>query len=163
MLVITRGLVKQLEAEVFDQYTEGNKTRIDDRTPEEMRWLVLYPMLPRSVLGALRERFAALSNVPAASAQWIEGALAEQLAASSRWLDGDTPLAMVVQRSRFVLRVEAAQPSAALVQAAVELGVVAAAAARRVADEVARGVMGSGRPSHWGAPSAMPPQRNESS
>ena len=57
MLVATRQLMERLERDVFEQYTEGTETRIDDQTPEEMRWVVLYPQVPGKVLGALRERF----------------------------------------------------------------------------------------------------------
>lgn len=154
MLVIARALVGPLENQVYEQFTEGNQTRMDDRTPEEMRWLVLYPPMPRSALGVLRERFAALANRPAAAPMWLEGALARALDASSSWLDAATPLVMVVQRGRFVLRMALPQPGAETLQAAVGLAGVAAAAARRVGAEVARGGLGSERPSGWGAPSS---------
>jgi hypothetical protein len=158
MLLITRALVARLEAQVFEQFTEGNQTRIDDRTPEEMRWLVLYPKVPRPLLGSLRERFAALANRPAAAPMWLEGALARRLEASSEWLADDTALALIVQRGRFVLRLAHPRPDAAVIASAIGLANVAASAARRVAGEVARGELGSERPSSWGAPSAMPPE-----
>jgi hypothetical protein len=157
MLVMTRFLSTLLEQEVFEQVTEGNQTRIDDRTPEEMRWLVLYPKLPRAALGELREDFVALANRPAAAPMWLDGALAAQLAAATRWLAPQQPLALVVQRSRFVLRLGTGEPTPALLQAALGLAGVATAAARRVGVEVIRGGVGSERPSSWGAPSAMPP------
>jgi hypothetical protein len=156
MLVIARALVGPLENQVYEQFTEGNQTRMDDRTPEEMRWLVLYPPMPRSALGVLRERFAALANRPAAAPMWLEGDLAKALDASSAWLDAATPFVIVVQRGRIVLRMALELPTPEALQAAVGLGTVAAAAARRVAAEVARGALGSERPSGWGAPSAMP-------
>lgn len=156
MLAIARTLVARLENEVFEQFTEGNQTRMDDRTPEEMRWLVLYPAMPRSALGPLRERFSVLANRPAAAPLWLEGPLAQALADSAAWLDAATPFVMVVQRGRFVLRMALAQPTPEALQAAVGLASVAAAAARRVGAEVARGAVGSERPSTWGAPSAMP-------
>lgn len=156
MLAIARTLVGQLENEVFEQFTEGNQTRMDDRTPEEMRWLVLYPPMPRSALGALRERFAVLANRPAAAPMWLEGPLASALEGAASWLDAATPFVMVVQRGRFVLRLALAQPSPEALQAALALAGVAAAAARRVGAEVMRGGLGSERPSGWGAPSAMP-------
>jgi hypothetical protein len=156
MMVIARSLVAPLENQVFEQFTEGNQTRMDDRTPEEMRWLVLYPPMPRSALGTLRERFAALANRPAAGPMWIEGALARALEASSSWLDAATPFVMVVQRGRFVLRMALASPTPEALEAAAGLGSVAAAAARRVGAEVARGAVGSERPSGWDAPSAVP-------
>jgi hypothetical protein len=156
MLAMTRFAATLLEQEVFEQFTEGNQTRIDDRTPEEMRWLVLYEKVPRSVLGPLREHFIVLANRPAAAPLWLEGALAAQLVVASQWLAERQPLALVVQRGRFVLRVAAAEATPALMQAALGLASVAAAAARRVAGDVARGAVASDRPSSWGAPSAMP-------
>lgn len=158
MLLVTRSLAARLEAQVFDRFTEGNQTRIDDRTPEEMRWLVLYPQVPLSVLGALHDRFAALANRPAAAPMWLEGALARRLEACAEWLDAATPLALIVQRGRFVLRMAHAVPAVTVVASAIGLASVAAAAARRVGTEVVRGALGSERPSRWGASSAMPPQ-----
>jgi hypothetical protein len=155
MLAIARALVARLEHQVYEQFTEGNQTRMDDRTPEEMRWLVLYPQMPRSALGVLRERFAVLANRPAAASMWVEGALAKALDATSSWLDAATPFVMVVQRGRFVLRMAQALPDPAALERAVALAGTAAAAARRVGAEVARGALGSERPSGWDAPSAM--------
>jgi hypothetical protein len=156
MLVIARSLMNRLENDVFEQVTEGNQTRMDDRTPEEMRWLVLFPTVPRATLGPLRERFAALANRPAAAPLWLEGALSQALQAAAPWLAADTPFAMVVQRGRFVLRLALPQPDEDTMQRAIDLAVVAAAAARRVGEEVMRGTLGSERPSGWGAPSALP-------
>jgi len=157
MLLATRALAATLEAQVFDRFTEGNQTRIDDRTPEEMRWLVLYPQVPRPVLGGLHDRFAALANRPAAAPMWLEGPLARRLEDCGEWLGETTPLALIVQRGRFVLRMAHAQPEATVIDSAIGLASVAAAAARRVGGEVVRGALGSERPSSWGASSAMPP------
>lgn len=156
MLVTTRALAQRLEQEVFEQYTEGNQTRMDDATPEEMRWLVLYAKAPKPALGKLHDRFVVLANRPAAVPLWLEGTLARQLEASSEWLDASTPMALVVQRGRFVLRLALAVPSVDVIQSAIGLASVAASAARRVGAEVARGTIGSQRPSSWGVPSAMP-------
>ena len=145
-----------LEQQVFDEFTEGTQTRMDDDTPEEMRWLVLYPKLPRSEMGALRERFGALSNLPRAAARWLEGPLTEQLGASASWLAADLPLALVMQRGRLTMRCAMPQPHVPALQAALGLFDVALAAARRVGLEVARGTIGRDRPSSWGPASAMP-------
>jgi hypothetical protein len=156
MLVMSRFTATLLEQEVFEQFTEGNQTRIDDRTPEEMRWLVLHAKMPRSALGPLREHFVALANRPAAAALWLDGALAARLMAATQWLAERQPLALVVQRGRFVLRLGLSEVTPQAMQAAIGLAGVAAAAARRVAGEVARGAVGGDRPSGWGPPSAMP-------
>jgi hypothetical protein len=156
MLIITRALMGRLEQEVFEDVTDGNQTRMDDSTPEEMRWLVLYPKVPRAVLGALRERFGALSNLPRAAPLWLEGPLSQQLEASASWLADGQALVMTVQRGRISLRCALAQPDLPALQSALALFEVAHAAARRVGDQVASGAVDGGRPTVWGAPSAMP-------
>ena len=156
MLVLTRALMVALEQAVFEEYTESNQTRMDDKTPEEMRWLVLYPKLPRSVLGPLAERFGALSSLPRAAAVWLEGPLAARLAEVTSWLPEASPLVITVQRERLSLRCALAEPEVAALQGATALFEAALAAARRVSGEVAEGHVGSERPSTWGAPSVMP-------
>jgi hypothetical protein len=156
MLLITRALMVRLEQEVFEDATDGNQTRVDDSTPEEMRWLVLYPKVPRAELGELRERFGMLSNWPRAAPMWLEGPLATQLAASSAWLADAQPMAVVVQRGRISLRCGLAQPDLPALQGALGLFGVAQAAAQRVAEAVAQGAVDQGRPTTWGPASAMP-------
>ncbi|MDH5329501.1 MAG: hypothetical protein OEW27_06100 [Aquincola sp.] len=156
MLLASRELVTLLEREVYEKFTEGAQTRIDDQTPEEMRWLVLYPKMPRSALPSFPDRFVVLANRPAAAPMWVEGALLQRLRGEQSWPDDAAPFVMVVQRGRFVLRTALAQPDPATLETAIALGAAAAAAARHVGAEVARGAIGSERPSTWGAPSAMP-------
>ena len=45
MLVLSRPLMEALERSAFEQYTAQMQTRIDDTTPEEMRWLAMFPKL----------------------------------------------------------------------------------------------------------------------
>lgn len=151
MLVATRPLLEKLERDVFEQFTEGTETRIDDQTPEEMRWVVLYPQVPGSVLGALRERFGLLSNRPRASTLWLEEGLAGPLAKSNAWHDPRGSMVVVVQRGRLVLRLALPEARVAVLDGALSLALAAAAAARRVAAEVSRGGVNSTRPSTWGA------------
>ena len=157
MLVIARPLMTVLEQEVFEDYTDGNQTRMDDGMPEEMRWLVLYPKMPRAELGELRERFGVLANLPRAAPIWLDGALAQHLAASASWRGDDHPLVMTVQRGRLTLRCLQARPDLACMRAAVALFVAALVGARRVGDELARGRIANDRPTGWGPFSAMPP------
>jgi hypothetical protein len=157
MLIITKRLAALLEQQVFEGYTEGTQTVMDDSTPEEMRWLVLFPKVPRAVLAGLAERFTMIANRGAAAPLWLEGALSTQLEAVAPWLGENTALAMIVQRSRFVLRMELAKPTPDALQSAVGLAGVAAAAARRVAAEVASGRLSSQRPSTWGPETRSPP------
>jgi hypothetical protein len=160
MLAATRQLMARLERDVFEQYTEGTETRIDEQTPEEMRWVVLYPQVPGKVLGALSERFGLLSNRPRASTLWLEEGLAGPLAKSIAWHDPVAPMVLVVQRGRFVMRLALPEPRIAVLDGALSLGLAAAAAARRVAEAVSRGAVNSQRPSTWGA---MPAPRRQTS
>jgi hypothetical protein len=161
MLAATRSLMERLERDVFEQYTEGTETRIDEQTPEEMRWVVLYPQVPGKVLGPLRERFGLLGNRQRAPTLWLEEGLAGPLAKSIAWHDPASPMVLVVQRGRFVLRLALAETRIAMLDGALSLGLAAAAAARRVAEEVSRGAMNSTGPSTWGAASASNKESSE--
>lgn len=156
MLIITRELMVRLEQQVFEDSTDGNQTRMDDDLPEEMRWLVLYPKLPRAELGILRERFGALSNFPRAALSWLDAPLVQQLDETAAWLAPTPTLLLVVQRGRLALRCALPQPELPALQAALGLFGAALTAARRVGVELAQGSIGGDRPSTWGPPSAMP-------
>jgi hypothetical protein len=149
MLAATRVVIDHLEHEVFKQFTEGNETRMDDETPEEMRWVVMYPQVPGNLLGGLRTRFALLSNRPRASTLWLEHGLSGPLQASASWHESAVPMVLVVQRGRFVLRMALPEPRVAVLEGGLSLGLAAAAAARHVIAEVARGTDNSQRPSIW--------------
>ena len=157
MLIMSRALMGLLEQQVFEESTDGTETRMDDDLPEEMRWLVLYSKVPRSELGALRERFGALSNVPSAALSWLAGPLAARLESINSWLPADDALVLVVQRGRLTLRCALEHPELPAMKAALALFEAALAAARRVGNELAQGQIGGDRPSTWGPPSALPP------
>lgn len=156
MLVVARELMRQLEQQVFEESTQGTETRVDDTLPEEMRWLVLYPKLPRAELGALRESFGALANLPRAAQSWLDAPLVKQLADAAGWLPEPLPLVLVLQRGRLTLRCGLPQPDVAALRAGLGLFGAALTAARRVCDEIGQGRIGAGRPTAWGPPSAMP-------
>lgn len=154
MMLASRWLMTALEAQVFAEVTEGTETRIDGATPEEMRWLVLYPKMPGNELGDLREKFGALANLPQAAALWLAGPLAEQLATVAEWRNDQQPLLLVVQRGRLVLRTVMAEPALPTMQAALGLFGVALATARRVAQSVASGDVSNVQPSRWNTQAA---------
>ena len=139
MLVMSRELMSLLEQQVFEESTDGTETRMDDDLPEEMRWLVLYPKVPRAALGELREQFGALSNFPGAAPSWLDRGLIDGLMASSRWLSSKEALALVMLRGRLTLRCALAQPLVPALQGATTLFVTALAGARRVGDELVKG------------------------
>jgi len=143
MLLGSRALLQSLEDTVYTQATEDNRTRVDDRTPEEMRWLVLYPKANRQVLGALADLFGAVASRRGAVQEWLDEPLRRAL--------GDTPIGaaqvLVVQRGRFVLRRGVATPSPEALDAALALAQAAVASARRVVGEAARGRFDTAIPS----------------
>jgi hypothetical protein len=135
MLLGSRALLQALEEAVFTQATEDNRTRVDDRTPEEMRWLVLYPKVGRSVLGALADLFGAVASRRGAVQEWLDEPLRRAL--------GDMPpdamQVLIVQRGRFVLRRGLRAPTPEAFESALLLAHAAVAGARRVVAEAARG------------------------
>ncbi|HMM86721.1 MAG: hypothetical protein ACLGIT_13765 [Gammaproteobacteria bacterium] len=148
MLVLNRRLMQSLEAEVFKQYTEDLQTRIDDATPDEMRWLVLYPRLPSAQLGALRDHFGATGYPPDAIAQWVGSSLSKALAdAATGWLDPSEPLVLIAQRGRLTMRLPLPWPELARIESALALMRTAVREARVAVDR-----HGGGR----GAPSTQP-------
>jgi hypothetical protein len=148
MLAATMPLMARLEREVYEQAIEDNRTRVDDDTPEEMRWMVLYPRTSRQGMGVLRDRFGALASISHAAVAWLDDAVTKELVVSSEALGVDAPLAIIVQRDRLVLRTAATPMTPARLQSALALAVAAAASARRVAAAVASGALASQQREH---------------
>jgi len=153
MLILSRSLKDAMERAVFEQFTEGLQTRIDTATPEEMRWLVLFPKLKDSEMKILRDSYVALASSPVWLSGWIEGRLSEQLQqARSTWLQPEDPLALVYQRGRLTLRTPLAQPDAARLAEVMRLFETAAHEARRVASQCVEQGGPSTQPSGWQTP-----------
>ena len=131
MLVLTRALQEMLERETFERYTQSNQTVIDTSTPEEMRWLAMFPKanlanLPKQA----RARFAAVASDPALAQQWVDGAFAQRLAeASSRLLRHDPPFVLMTLRGRVYMRLELALPEPPAIAQSLSLFEAAALAA----------------------------------
>lgn len=133
MLVLSRPLMDALERQTFDEFTDNVQTQIGTKTPEEMRWLVMFPKVNLTTLKSLRSRFGAVASVPATGLSWIEGPLAEMLEAAARdWLAEDQPLALMTLRGRAYLRMQLDAPEPAAVAAALALFETAVAQAVRV-------------------------------
>ncbi|HET9643704.1 MAG TPA: hypothetical protein VFP68_10190, partial [Burkholderiaceae bacterium] len=99
MIVLSRLLMEAMEKAVFESFTEDLQTRADTDTPEEMRWLVLFPKLRPAEMKSLRESFRGASSVPERLVSWLEGPLSQKLEqARSTWLAGEDPLALILQR-----------------------------------------------------------------
>lgn len=111
LLVASRELMKWLEGETFERYTDQLQTHIDSSTPEEMRWLVMFPKLSLRALPALHGRVGAVGASLPALSRWIDGTLAVRLEqAGQRLLSGDRPFVLMTSRNRIMLRVELAEP-----------------------------------------------------
>jgi len=108
-MVLDRALQAAMEASVFEQYVESVQTRIDSRTPPEMRWLVMFPKVPGSELGGLKERFSGVANVKGWIGRWLEGPLAAALADVP--LAAGQPVVLLVSRGRVGLRTALPEPT----------------------------------------------------
>ena len=108
LLVLNRSLQQAIEREVFEQYVDGVKTQIDDQTPPEMRWLVMFPQLTAADLGVLRETFAAAGSLRPWLLSWLQGPLTQALAAALP--APEHPLVLMIGRGRLMLRTACSEP-----------------------------------------------------
>jgi len=131
MLLISRALMERLERETFERYTQSNQTLIDVSTPEEMRWLAMFPKTELAELPKdLRQRFGAVASDPEAAWQWVDAPFAQQLGvAASRVLVGDPPFLLMTLRGRVYLRLQLEEPDAVAVGTMVSLFQAAARSA----------------------------------
>ena len=101
----------ELERQTFEQFTENTQTQIDTSTPEEMRWLVMFPKVNMNGFRVLRQHFGAVAGQEASGLAWIEGPLAQQLErAMGSLLRGDPPFLLMTLRGRTYLRVQLIDP-----------------------------------------------------
>jgi hypothetical protein len=134
-MVLDGALQVEMERSVFEQYVEGVQTRIDNETPPEMRWLVLYPKLEAAELGPLRERFAAVCASKPWMMTWLDGPLGPALLAAP--LMPGEPMALVLARGRLTLRVSLPSPTPRALEEWLQVFQVALREARRATEEVA--------------------------
>jgi hypothetical protein len=132
VLVLDRPLQAAMEKAMFDQYVESVQTQIDNQTPPEMRWLVMFGKLAGAELGALRERFAAVTPSKAWLLSWLDGPLTPALLAAP--LTAGQPLVLMVSRGRVTLRTAMPDPVPQDLDRWLRLFVQALREARRVAD-----------------------------
>jgi hypothetical protein len=153
VVLMNRPLQEAMEKAVFEQYVEGVQTRIDNQTPPEMRWLVMYPKLAGSEMPQLRERFVALSSIKGWLLHWLEGPLTQSLAAVR--VDPNTPVVLMIGRGRLMLRTALADAEVGPLQSWLRLFETAMREARRVANENTDSISPSAQPSMWSS-SALP-------
>ncbi|HEV7915695.1 MAG TPA: hypothetical protein VGP22_18175 [Albitalea sp.] len=137
MMLLSRALMEMLERETFERYTQSNQTIIDTATPEEMRWLAMFPKVNLDLPKEVRTHLSAVASDPQTALQWVaDAAFAQQLGvASSRLLRHDPPFVLMTLRGRLYLRLELGLPEPATVAQALSLFQAAAQAALRVGAE----------------------------
>ena len=140
MLLLSRALMDALERLTFDEFTDSVQTQIGTKTPEEMRWLVMFPKVNMATLKSLRGRFGAVASVPEAGLSWLEGALAQALGqAADGFLSDEPPFVLMTLRGRLYLRMQLVAPEPAALAAALALFETAAVQVQRVASASADG------------------------
>lgn len=153
LVVMNRQLQEKMEKDVFEQYVEGVQTRIDNQTPPEMRWLVMFPRLADKDLPELADRYAALSSLKPWLLQWLTGPLTQSLAALR--VDAAVPLVLMIGRGRLMLRTALPEPELPAVQQWLRLFECSMREARRVANDSTDAISPSTQPSLWSS-SALP-------
>lgn len=138
MLLLSRPLMDALERQTFEEFTDSVQTQIGTKTPEEMRWLVMFPKIDLGTLKTLRTRFGAVASLPAAGLAWLEGPLAHSLEQATRTLlRDDPPFVLMTLRGRVYLRMQLVSPESKSVAAALALFEIAVTQAMRAAEGVA--------------------------
>jgi hypothetical protein len=133
LMVLCRTLMENLERAVFEAYTDTLKTRADTDTPEEMRWLVMFPKFNNAASQIVRQRYGIVGVTKDLTSAWIEGELGEALVqASQDLLPEGHPFVLMSLRGNLYLRTEMAEADLPRVEALVRLLECAARAALRV-------------------------------
>ena len=97
MVCLTRSLAKRLEVEVFDRFTDDNKTVVDASLPDEMRWLAMLPKISLAGSPDLHNRFAVMCGHDPLSQFWANPQVLQAQAAADWWSD---ELACVLTHNR---------------------------------------------------------------
>jgi hypothetical protein len=157
-LVMNRRLAEQMEKTIFEQFVEGVQTRMDNQTPPEMRWLVMFQKLGGAEMGALKERWVALASQRPWLRQWLEGPLAAAIGALHP--DEAQPVVLMIGRGRLMLRVAQLDAHVGQLQSWLRLFETAIREARRVASDNPDSLSPSQPPSLW-QQSALPGSERE--
>ena len=119
MLLLSRQLMNTLERKTFEEFTDNVQTQVGTKTPEEMRWLVMFPKVDLSGFKTLRHRFGAVASLAEAGLAWLSGPLGHTLErAANNLLKNDPPFVLMTLRGRAYLRMQLATPDAQDIAAA---------------------------------------------
>ena len=102
-------------------------------TPEETRWLVMFPKIAMGGSKLLRGNFAGVSSLPNEGPAWLEGPLSRALErAASTLLRLEPPFVLMTLRGRLYLRMQLTSADETDVAAALALFETAGTEAQRV-------------------------------
>ena len=133
MLIMSRPLMEALEKQVYEQFTESVQTEMGDSTPEEMRWLVMFPKFAFNGSKVLRAAYGGVSSLPTEGPAWIAGPFEHALERAAGTLFRlQPPLVLMTLRGRIYLRMQLADPDDVDIAAALELFETAGTEAIRV-------------------------------
>ena len=133
MLIVSRALMELLEKQAFEQFTKSNQTEMGDATPEETRWLVMFPKIAMTGSKILRSSFGGVSSLPNEGPAWIDGPLGHALErAAGTLLRLAPPFVLMTLRGRLYLRMQLASADETDVGAALALFETAGTEAQRV-------------------------------
>lgn len=133
LMVLCRALMEDLERAVFEAYTDTLKTRVDTDTPEEMRWLVMFPKFNNAASQIVRQRYGIVGVTKDLASAWIDGELGEALVqASQDLLPEGHPVVLMSMRGNLYLRTGMSEADLPKLQALVRLLETAAREALRV-------------------------------
>lgn len=114
-LVLDRPLLARLDHEVYAQFTDSVKTRLDEETPEEMRWLAMHAKLSPNQMGVpLRDRYGAIGNDTLWVSRWLAGPIASALKQRADAMPIEAvaaePFLLRLSRGQVVIRQSASVP-----------------------------------------------------
>ncbi len=114
-LVLDRPLLARLDHEVYAQFTDSVQTRLDEETPEEMRWLAMHAKLTPNQMGAaLRDRYGAICNDTGWLSRWLAGPVAAALQTRADAMPIEAvsaePFLLRIARGQVVIRQSASVP-----------------------------------------------------
>jgi hypothetical protein len=114
------------------------QTRLDEATPEEMRWLAMHAKLSPNAMGeALRDRYGAIADEPGRVERWLAGPLAQALKQRADALPVEAvsaePFILRLARGQLVIRQAATPPRIAVLQACHDVAAAAVATLDRLA------------------------------
>jgi len=133
LLIVSKSLMELLEKQAFEQFTESNQTEMGATTPEETRWLVMFPKIAMNGSKLLRSSFAGVSSLPNEGPAWIEGPLSHALErAAGTLLRLTPPFVLMTLRGKLYLRMALSSADETDVAATLALFETAASEALRV-------------------------------